>query len=311
MQPSNEISAPALSSKTARKELSMSASVSILRSSAPATTGNSVAARRIRFVDDLNRPASDGVLRRFMRPRAAVAVQEDLGVEDLSAGSAAATDPAECLDVVMSPRDISAELRKKLEAWLAAASPDATPAIAIDLDGLRVLWRPGKAWVQGVANRDTDLPAGLIDFAFYEGELRRLEQSVLPYEATAPDDVDLTFRIGLAGRANWERFGRTIEAVAQLRLTYARLEPQLLLRPRTLPPEGRRLVARLRAKADTADRLEVCGNRIEACEDLYEGAVDRITDYKFYAKGLLLEVGIVVLLTLETALLAWEFFHRH
>ena len=40
-------------------------------------------------------------------------------------------------------------------------------------------------------------------------------------------------------------------------------------------------------------------NRLEACEDLYEGAVDRITDHRWYRKGMLVEIAIVILLFLE------------
>ena len=60
-----------------------------------------------------------------------------------------------------------------------------------------------------------------------------------------------------------------------------------------------------------ADRLEAFNDRLEACEELYEGAVDRITDYRWYEKGLLLEVAIVVLLSIEAALLAFDFYQRY
>ena len=123
--------------------------------------------------------------------------------------------------------------------------------------------------------------------------------------------MDLSFRIRFAGRHNWDRLGRTVESLARMRLTFARLEPQLYLPPRSLPPDARRLVSRLRARADAADRLEALSDRLEACEDLYEGAVDRITEFRLYEKGLLLEVAIVVLLAIEAVLLAWQFWHPH
>jgi len=288
-----------------------SASVSTSRSSGPGAGGEAVAVRRVRFADDSSAPAPDGVLCRFVQPRAAVAVHEDLGISDLLPENAAtAPEPGDCLDIVLTSRDVPAELRKKLETWLAPCDPQAAPALAIELDGARVMWRAGKAWVQGSANRSKDLPAALIDFAFYEGELRRLEQALLPYEATGSGDADVAFRIRSASRADWERFGRTVESLARMRLIYARLEPQLYLPPRALPPVARKLVSRLRVRADVSDRLEALNDRLEACEDLYEGAVDRITDYRLYEKGLLLEVIIVVLLAIEAVLLAWEFWHR-
>ena len=289
-----------------------SASISISRSSGAGAAGDAVTVRRVRFTDDPGPTPQENVLRRFVQPREAVAVYEDLALSDLSAqGPSSAPAPADTLDIVLSPKDVSVELRKKLETWLAPDRPEAPPAVAIELDGARVLWRAGKAWVQGSANRSRDLPAGLIEFAFYEGELRQLEQSLLPYESSAPGDARLAFRIRLASRGNWERFARSIESLALLRLTFARLEPQLYLPNRSLPPDARRLVSRLRARADVADRLEAFNDRLEACEDLYEGAVDRITEFRLYEKGLLLELTIVLLLGIEALLLAWEFWSRH
>jgi hypothetical protein len=93
-----------------------------------------------------------------------------------------------------------------------------------------------------------------------------------------------------------------------MRLTYARLERHLARGSRSLPAQGRRLVSRLLARSDAAERLSAFGDRLEACEDLYEGAVDRITDYRWYVKGFLLEAAIVVLLALEVALIVYDLF---
>jgi uncharacterized Rmd1/YagE family protein len=59
----------------------------------------------------------------------------------------------------------------------------------------------------------------------------------------------------------------------------------------------------LKARADIEARLEALNDRLETIEDLYEGAIDRITDYRNYRKGSFLEIAIIVLLGLEVALL--------
>jgi hypothetical protein len=56
--------------------------------------------------------------------------------------------------------------------------------------------------------------------------------------------------------------------------------------------------------------MEAASNRLEAFEDLYEGATDRIADYRWYRSGEWLEVGIIFLLLVEIALLGFEIY-RH
>ena len=53
------------------------------------------------------------------------------------------------------------------------------------MDGGRLRWRPGRAALEGPLTAAEDVLAGLVDFAFYEGELRRLEAALPPFEAAA------------------------------------------------------------------------------------------------------------------------------
>src|SRR5206468_3620296 len=100
----------------------------------------------------------------------------------------------------------------------------------------------------------------------------------------------------------------TIEALYQMRLTFARLEPRLAHPPRSLSRPSRRLVARLLHYADLEARLESFSDRLEACEDLYEGATDRIADYRWYRGGHMLEWGILIFLMIEVLLLVGDLY---
>jgi len=62
-----------------------SASISISRSSGAGAAGDAVTVRRVRFTDDPGPTPQENVLRRFVQPREAVAVYEDLALSDLSA----------------------------------------------------------------------------------------------------------------------------------------------------------------------------------------------------------------------------------
>ena len=270
------------------------------------TFDQAVVVRRIRFTSEP--PAGGSVRRRYTQPHPAVAVQEIVELRDLPA-EAHWPEPVDRLHVILAPQGGPAEWRKKIDAWLAPPDQsEAQPTVLVELEGCRIQWRPGKALIQGPADRSEALLDALIDFAFYEGELRRLEQTLLPYETNAPGDVALAYRIKTRHKSHWERLGRTIECLYTLRLTFARLEPRLVKGARSMPVEGRRAMSRLLAKTDAADRLEALSDRLEACEDLYEGAIDRITDFRWYLKGYLMEIAIVVLLGLEVIFLLLQFW---
>jgi len=250
-------------------------------------------ALRIRFIADA--PADAGVFCRFVDPGATVAVGESVAIDSLSSTTADSVDRIE----IISTED-TGESGQKFQSWLGTPGP---ATVVIKTDKATVRWRPGRAVVQASpADCKSALPP-LIHFAFYEGELRKLEQAVVPFEATANADVAHAYEMTAAHRQHWDRLYRTMEQLYRLRLQFARLEPHLDGPAPALPRQARQLFARLARKAQVAARLEALGNRLETCEDLYEGAVDRITDFKAYRKGNWLEIAIVLLLALETVLL--------
>ena len=229
-----------------------------------------------------------------------VAIAESIKVADLPAKTAW-PEPADELFVVHVPNPDSSSLVR--DEWLAApGNPDAPLTAGFSLNDGLVRWRPGRAIIDGEVTSQDELLAALAEFAFYEGQLRKLEAAIVPVETAAADDVQRAFVIRSEDTDHWVRFRATIEHLTTLRLTAARLEPRLYLRPRALPLIGRQLVTRLRARADIEDRLEAFSDRLEACED-YEG-VDRITDHRWYRKGMWVEIAIVILLFLEVLQIA-------
>jgi hypothetical protein len=281
----------------------MSAAISQPSGAAPANeTGRRIGVKRVRFVD--RAPAGAKVRRRFAEPRPCVAVEEDV-----QPGGPPAADPGpgptHQIDVVLVPNGAPPE-------WWAGGDgrqappdhPEVAPAAVIERDGYTVQWRPGRAVVQGRVDDPEAVLAALTDFAFYEGELRTLEQALEACAAGAPADVGRAYRIRFRDRKHWARFGERIELLAGVRLRYASLEPRLAKPARDLPVEARRVMARLLTRADVKARLEALTDRLEACEDLYEGANDRVTDHRWYLEGHALEIGIILLLVIEVFLMA-------
>ena len=274
---------------------------------AAATSTQVVRVSHIRFARDAR--ASESIFRRFTQPRSMVAVGQpaELGLLADRPWPDAAGD----LYVILLSTPVSSEVRSTIDRWLAAPDqPDMPPLLVVQMDEGTIRWRPGRAVVEGAVVEGEvdgckDLMAALVDFAFLEGELRRLEQDLLPYEASASDDIAFAYQIRQADRIQWRRLGQTQQSISGLRLVFARLEPSLRSVSRSLAPDAQEALTRLIAASDVPSRLEAFDGRLEACQDLYEGAVDRIADFRCYRHGELLEITIVVLLILELTATAW------
>ncbi len=253
-------------------------------------------------------PAGAEVMRHFVRPHPAYAIK-DLATPPPTPASW--PEPIDFLEVIRVNR-VTAASDADVVQWLVPPTHPAAPLpIEIELEGCTLLWRPGRAVLTGQDKATREALAGLLEFAFLEGELRRLDAHLSPIESAAPADVRFAYQVRQEHSDAWPRLGTVMETLAGLRLRYARLEP-LFDRPAdSLSKTARRAFARLCARTGVADRLEGVTNRMEACEDLYEGAVDRAADYRWYRRGNRLEVTIVILLLIEAVLMAGELLRGH
>jgi hypothetical protein len=246
--------------------------------------------RRIRFVSETDQ--GDRVLRRFDHPRSAVAIETEPASE-------ASSDSELQVLCIRGGKDTADE------NWFTRGT-DAPAVLTAEREGVRIDWLPGRAIVRAQGSNEKEALAALADFAFYESELRTLEQAVAAYEPQAEHDVALAYRVAETSRGEWKRLGDTMESLGGIRLKLARLWPCCENSSANLPVEGRRLFARLARRAALVIRLEALDTRLEALEDLYEGATDRIADYRWYRGGHRLEMTIILLLLLEAAFMSAE-----
>jgi hypothetical protein len=260
---------------------------------------------RVRFTDETS---SAGGRRRFTQPRHASALEEDVTIESV----AAVGDRLEPIDhffIVCVPEGSSNQNRERARALLASPErPGATRTITLEHGSDVLEWRPGLAVVHGRENSRDDVVAALVDFAFYEGNLRALEEAVEGAEVTAQADVALAHRMRYRDTAHLERLRGCAEHCSRMRLTFARLEPQLGVASRSLSAPARGWMSRLIQKADIESRLEALSDRLEALEDLYEGATQRISEHRWYVSGHALEIGIIVLLLFECTLMSADIY---
>ncbi|HUA34713.1 MAG TPA: hypothetical protein VMA09_13990 [Candidatus Binataceae bacterium] len=261
--------------------------------------GASAVFKRLTFIAE----AEPGLrqLREYRNPRNCIAIEEDFDA------NATISEKSELL-LAMIPTEAAAETKKVRDTWM--SSGDVGP-ITFTACGLKIEWRPGRAIVQGPPAGFDAAAKALADFTFYEGELRALEREIESREPQAQLDASYALRIRHRDRKHWQRFAELIEHFYRMRLSYARLEPQLTIPSSDLPRDAKQLMTRLCEEANVEDRLEAFSNRLEACEDLYEGATDRIAEYKWYFGGQWLEITIVGLLVLEVVLLGFDMYLRH
>ncbi len=253
----------------------------------------SVSVRRIRFVPPGSEPGT--VVRQFRDPRPTTAIEATVPSEEIDADR-------EFDELAIAIVDNPADWQRSLDAIRSPALPP--PAILIRGE-VRIGWRAGRA----VAFGDSpDALAGLVEAAFYEGELRRIERTLRQYDGEADRDIPLAFRARFRDRSDWPRFRDRLALYTRLRQSLVAIAPHLTRPSRELPQEARRWAARCLRATDAAHRAEAVGELLETREDLYEGAVDRITDYLGYFYGYFLEIIIVVLLVIEIGLMAGEVY---
>jgi len=200
------------------------------------------------------------------------------------------------------------------ERWLSESSAEVY-RLRLD-DGLTIRWQSRRAVI---VSQSTDpnsaeikpLLVAFAQFAIYEQELNRLETALAPIESHAPADVALCFEIKSQQQSQWPRLRKIMQELAMMRLDFARLEPCFWIRVTGEPRSARALRGKLARAIDAEARLEAFTDRLEACEDLYEGAVDRITDHRWYRRTDLMEMAIVALLIIEIIAIAGEMVMQH
>lgn len=270
------------------------------------TPQGGIVVRRIRFAS--HSVTSGRVCRAFKHPRLCLAVDEPATLTDLPKKPAPSGPGDELFVVFVQPKAV-AEWEEISSGFPSLADPDTLSANVKWKEG-RVQWHPGLAVVYLRGAIQDEVLSALVEFAFYEGELRRLEAEMDTREATANDDVSRAHTIQRRDKAHWPRFTAAIEAFTRMRLAFARLAPRFAESARGPGPLSYRLASRLLQQARAEARAEALDTRLEACEELYEGANDRVADHKGWHDGFVLEVTIVALLLLEVVLLCVDLFVR-
>ncbi|HKD36668.1 MAG TPA: hypothetical protein VKB78_07700, partial [Pirellulales bacterium] len=153
----------------------------------------------VRFVERL--PADSPALATFSHPQKTFAVAEPASVEQWLAESAPGGDRSDRLPLLLLPAGIASpqELQcQALDRMHCRGHSNEPPTVELLLRSERILWRPGRALLIGPPDSLDEVLPGLIEFAFYEGELRRLEREVEADWPTLESDGHMTHSVGRA-----------------------------------------------------------------------------------------------------------------
>ena len=252
------------------------------------------------------------VLLSFEDPRPCRAVCSSTAAAAVPSAPAAAG--YDLLEVLALPREAQADVRGRqdLRSWLEAVPAGQGPILSAKADDALVLWRPGRAVLQAPPQRIEILLPALAEFAFYEGQLRRLEDEIAAAWPGADDDLGVAHDGAALSEPGRRELGRRMTHVFRRRIRHVRIEPHLNEPAATLDPRACQLGDALREAAKVEDRLETLDGKIEVFEYIYEMAAQRSADYTHFKLGIMLELLIVLLLAVEVVLSAvdcWLQYH--
>jgi hypothetical protein len=258
--------------------------------------------RRIRFVEQ----TSDGqeMLLEFRDPSPHKAVT-------ISTGPETAGEGIDILLVNSPPNDQLAWSDEPLN-WVAEKIvPGTPPAVAITIHGAQVIWGVSRAAILAAPDRATALLLALVDFSYYESELRKLEREIAENWPQLERDTPLTSTITALDPERFEAIGQRMQQTIRRRMHLARITPHLSQPRGHLSPLANQLLDRLREKKHVEDRVEALGTQLEVFERIYELANQKISDFTSSRHDRTLEWVIIVLLASEVVLLLidilWSF----
>jgi hypothetical protein len=148
----------------------------------------------------------------------------------------------------------------------------------------------------------------VVDFAFHEHELHRLEAEIDADWPVAQADLPLMHHVCRTEVAREAAVAQRGTEVALRRLRCARPETGLFTPSATLGEGARELGEALREESDLETRMEILDGRVETFEYIYELAGQRISDYRHFRREYAVEIVIAVILAIEAVLVTYEVY---
>ncbi len=192
----------------------------------------------------------------------------------------------------------------ELMRWVGQADvPGSAPPVVITIHGANVIWGGSRAAIQAAPERLSQFLSAVVDFSYYETELRKLERELAASWPSIEQDRPVAYQVSEADPERFEEIGKRMDQALQRRIRLARIVPHLHQPRPQLLPLANQLVDRLREKTHVEHRHEALASQLDVCDRMYEMISQRISDHKSAQKSHALEWVIIVLLATETLLL--------
>jgi hypothetical protein len=238
----------------------------------------------------------------FLHPTPQEAVGQILPMEEpLSPPSVA---PGQGVEILFAPLDFKSDAHIKdfARRWIAGDGSAAEPLVVKEGDIL-VSWKPLRTVVIAPSRGASATLQSIVDFAYHDAALRRIETTIEGNWGMVESDASLTYVITPNDLKKDAAIGQRMQTVLRSRLQLSRIEPRLLRPDPSLPPFARDLGETLRAAALCEERLEDADGQIETQQYVYELASQRLGEHRHARQSFVLEVIIIILLALEAFLM--------
>lgn len=253
------------------------------------------------------------VLMEFVDPAASVALGRDGALAEIGAGEERSGAEAADLLVLMVPGGTAdfGNWQRKAREWVEAGDGSrggAAPVKIVVDEEAWILWRPGRAVVSGPAGLMEPLRDAVVEFGYYERELRKLEGEIAGDWQLAEKHMPLIHEANTAALKAAGDLGSATGRAMMRRMRFARLEPHLYGAPDSYRGGARVAARRLRARSEVERRLEAADAQIEVFEDIYDMANQRGGEHVNFVREYRLEWAILIVLMAETALMVWDVY---
>lgn len=172
----------------------------------------------------------------------------------------------------------------------------------------RILWRPALTLVICNAERLNEILTGLVYFSYFVKQVARLEKELSDSWSEVRKDMRYIHQVDDQAFSEQPRINEKSRWSYMLRADYARIKPFIDTVPNYVPANARRIIQELATHTEILGRLKVLDDQLEVFEDTYELANDRILEYSYYRGEYKLEVVIIIVLLVELAFMAAEYF---
>jgi len=206
------------------------------------------------------------------------------------------------IEVAKVPIDVLDDgVRDCLLSWVNAAAE--RPPVVVELYGVLIVWRTGRAGVAASTNRLPTAIAAVLDFTSTVTELQDIETEISAAWADYEADLPCGFTLTEADRSRATDLAARYRRAMSLTGRLARLSPSIhqpLHHPPTLAGQ---IGERLRDRCRLADREEFASEQLEPITQLYEACGQRVTEHNIAHREYVLIWVIVLLLATETVML--------